>query len=172
MIALLIWVTWTPMSEKSRDKMGAIFQTTFFKWIFLNGNVCISINISLKFVPRGPINNTSALVQIMARHRPGDKPLSEPMMVRLPTHICVTRPQWVKLNHSLIQVALHRDNPWHGASSITIHVSWIQPVLGLVSQLLARNWIFAKNPYYCYSTIVHQIATKVCTWQGSTAVVD
>ena len=26
----------------------------------------------------------------------GDKPLSEPMMVRLPTHICVTRPQWVK----------------------------------------------------------------------------
>ena len=26
---------------------------------------------------------------------PGDKPLSEPMIVRLPTHICVTRPQWV-----------------------------------------------------------------------------
>ena len=36
------------------------------------------------------------LVQIMAWRRPGDKPLSEPMMVRLPTHICVTRPQWVK----------------------------------------------------------------------------
>ena len=31
----------------------------------------------------------------MAWHHPGDKPLSEPMMVRLPTHICVTRPQWV-----------------------------------------------------------------------------
>ena len=31
----------------------------------------------------------------MAWRRPGDKPLSEPMMVRLPTHICVTRPQWV-----------------------------------------------------------------------------
>ena len=26
----------------------------------------------------------------------GDKPLSEPMMVSLLTHICVTRPQWVK----------------------------------------------------------------------------
>ena len=25
----------------------------------------------------------------------GARPLSEPMMVRLPTHICVTRPQWV-----------------------------------------------------------------------------
>ena len=27
---------------------------------------------------------------------PGDKPLSEPMMVSLLMHICVTRPQWVK----------------------------------------------------------------------------
>ena len=32
----------------------------------------------------------------MAWRRPGDKPLSEPMVVRLLTHICVTRPQWVK----------------------------------------------------------------------------
>ena len=47
------------------------------------------------------VNNIPALVQIMAWHRPGDKPLSEPMMVRLPTHICVTRPQWVKMGISL-----------------------------------------------------------------------
>ena len=32
----------------------------------------------------------------MAWRRPGDKPLSEPMMVSLLTHLCVTRPQWVK----------------------------------------------------------------------------
>ena len=31
----------------------------------------------------------------MAWRRPGAKPLSEPMMVSLLTHICVTRPQWV-----------------------------------------------------------------------------
>ena len=49
----------------------------------------------MNFVPRGPINNIPTLVQVMAWRRPGDKPLSEPMMVRLPTHICVTRPQWV-----------------------------------------------------------------------------
>ena len=67
-----------------------------FKRIFLNKNVRILIWISLKFVPMGPINNIPALVQIMAWRRPGDKPLSEPIMVRLPTHICVTRPQWVK----------------------------------------------------------------------------
>ena len=67
-----------------------------FKCIFLNENVWIPIEISLKFVPKGPINNIPALVQIMAWRGPGDKPLSEPMMVRLPTHICVTLPQWVK----------------------------------------------------------------------------
>ena len=69
-----------------------------FKCIFLNENVKISIKNSLKFVPKGPFNNNSALVQIMAWRRPGDKPLSEPMMVRSTTHICVTRPQWVKVS--------------------------------------------------------------------------
>ena len=43
-----------------------------------------------------PIDNIPALVQIMAWRRPGDKPLSEPKMVSLLTHICVTWPRWVK----------------------------------------------------------------------------
>ena len=75
---------------------GRHFADDIFKWIFLNENVWIPIKISLKFVPRRPINNIPAFVQIMAWRRPGDKPLSGPMMVILPTHICVTRPQWVK----------------------------------------------------------------------------
>ena len=50
----------------------------------------------MKSVAKSPINNIPALVQIMAWRHPGDKPLSEPMMVGLLTHICVTRPQWVK----------------------------------------------------------------------------
>ena len=68
-----------------------------FKCIFLKENVWIPTKISLKFVPKGPINNITALVQIMAWRRPGDKPLSEPMLIFVPTHICVTRPQWVIL---------------------------------------------------------------------------
>ena len=44
----------------------------------------------------GPINNTPALVQIMAWRRSGDMPLSEPMIISLLTLIWVTRPQWVK----------------------------------------------------------------------------
>ena len=74
---------------------GRHFADDTFKRIFLNENVWISIEIPLKFVPKGPINNIPALVKIMAWRRPGDKALSGPMMVRLPTHICVSRPQWV-----------------------------------------------------------------------------
>ena len=75
---------------------GRHFADDIFKCIFLNENVWISIKISLKFVPKGPINKIPALVQIMAWRRPVDKPLFEAMMVNLPTHICVTRPLWVK----------------------------------------------------------------------------
>ena len=71
------------------------FADDIFKRILFNANVWISIKISLKFVPKGPINNIPALVQIRAWRRSGEKPLSEPMMVSLPTHMCVTRPQWV-----------------------------------------------------------------------------
>ena len=75
---------------------GCRFADNVFKCIFVNENVWISLKISLKFVPKVPISNIPALVQILAWRRSGDKPLSEPMMVRLLTHICVTRPQWVK----------------------------------------------------------------------------
>ena len=77
---------------------GRHFADDIFKCIFLNENVWIPIKISLKFVPKGPINNIPSLVQIMVWRRPCDKPLSEPMMVRLLTHICVTRPQWVNVD--------------------------------------------------------------------------
>ena len=60
---------------------GRHFADGIFKRIFLNENILIPIKISLKFVPKGSINNIPALVQIVAWRRPGDKPLSEPMMV-------------------------------------------------------------------------------------------
>ena len=85
---------WDINSLKPRQD-GRHFPDDIFKCILLNENVSIAIKMSLKFVPEGPINNIPALVQIMAWRRPGDKPLSEPMMVSLPMHICVTRPQYV-----------------------------------------------------------------------------
>ena len=79
------------LTHWGQDKIAAIFQTTFSN--ALNENVWISIEIPLTFLPKGPINNIPALVQIMAWHRPGDKPLSEPVMVSLAMLICVNWPQ-------------------------------------------------------------------------------
>ena len=55
-------------------KNGRNFPDYIFKCIFLDKNVWISIKISLKLGPKGPINYIPALVQIMAWHHPGDKP--------------------------------------------------------------------------------------------------
>ena len=85
-----------PFNTLRLRQNGCHFPDNIFKWIFVNENVCIAITISLMFVPRGPINNIPALVQIMAWCQPGDKLLSEPMMVNLMMHICVTQPLWVK----------------------------------------------------------------------------
>ena len=45
----------------------------------------------------------------MAWRRPGDKPLSEPIMLSVSTHICVARPQWVnrQLGHDTCCSACH-----------------------------------------------------------------
>ena len=45
---------------------GRHFADDIIKCICFNENVRISIKISLKFVPKGPINNIPALFQIMA----------------------------------------------------------------------------------------------------------
>ena len=63
------------------------------------------------FVSKGPINNIAALVQIMAWRRPGDKPLSDPMMVSLLTHIYVTRPQYASLGLNELRSKCGRS--WH-----------------------------------------------------------
>ena len=85
---------WTVNSLRPRQN-SRLFTDDTFKRIFLNENIRISTKSSLKFVARGLINNIPALVLIMAWRRPGDKPLSETMLVRSLTHICITWPQWV-----------------------------------------------------------------------------
>ena len=83
--------TVSPVNTLSPRQNGRRFAGDLFKYIFLNENVWILIKISLKFVPKDPINNIPALVRVMAWRRPGAKPLFEPVMVNdewwLPTHI-------------------------------------------------------------------------------------
>ena len=77
-------------------------------------------------------------------HRSGDKPLSEPMMVSLMTHICVARPQWVNWL-----------TPGRcGSNSICgfFKLRYLEYLLwnGL-------KWV-AQNPINCKSTLVQVIA--------------
>ena len=92
-INVIKWPWWSAFLNTLRSRQdGRCFPDDSFKCIFLNENAWISIKISLKFVRK----SFPALVQIIAWCRPGDKPLSESMMLSLLTHIFLTRPQWVK----------------------------------------------------------------------------
>ena len=95
--AWLLWLLWCGnenncgcINSLRPRQNGRHFADDTFKHILMNENVRIEINTSLKFVPKGLINNIPALVQIMAWRQLGDRPLSDPMMVNLLTHICVT----------------------------------------------------------------------------------
>ena len=85
-----------------RPRRNGRFTDDILKLIFFNENVSISIKNSLKFVPTCPVNNITTLVQIMAWRHPGNKPLSEPVVVCLPMPICVTRPQPLGTNNEIL----------------------------------------------------------------------
>ena len=71
-----------PFNSSPLDKMAIIVADDIFKCIFLNEHYRIPIQISLKFVPRSPIDNKPALFPAMAWRRTGDKPLPEPMLAQ------------------------------------------------------------------------------------------
>ena len=115
---------------------GHHFADNIFKFIFLNENVWIPIKISLKFVPNGPINKIPAMVQIMAWRRPADKPLSEPMVVSLPMHICVARPRWVQIKSREISF-------WKFAENTAVILPCSELIGKTIRQLvdICGNWI-------------------------------
>ena len=74
---------WTLLSGSwhiEAETNGSTFAGGIYKFIFVYENCYIFIQIPDKFGPKGPINNKPSLVQIMAWHQTGDKPLVEPMM--------------------------------------------------------------------------------------------
>ena len=66
MDCVLMGLCWTGAHLTQRQNR-CHFADAIFKCIFVNENVWILIKISLKFFPKGPINNIPALVQIMTR---------------------------------------------------------------------------------------------------------
>ena len=86
---------------------GYHFTDNLFKLIFVNENVRISIWISLKFVPKGPIDNKSALVKVMAWCWTGGEPLPDQYCPSSLTDICSTRGRWVKWRWIYAHIFIH-----------------------------------------------------------------
>ena len=74
----------------------------------MNEKSFILIQISLKFVPYGPIDTIPALALMMARRRPGNKPLSEPMLTQFTEAYMRHNGRWIKVKESKNQNA-HND---------------------------------------------------------------
>ena len=73
------------------------FADNIFRWNFVNEKPCIfQIEISLEFVPKGPIDNKSALVHVMAWRQIIDKPYLNQCWPSSLTQICGTKGRWVK----------------------------------------------------------------------------
>ena len=90
---------------------GRHFADDIFKCIFLNENVWIPIKISLSLFLRVQLTISQHWFRLWLG---ADQPLSGPMMVRLPTHIFVTRPQWVNvfiwwICNTLVSPACHLE---------------------------------------------------------------
>ena len=118
--------------------MATISQTTFsiaFSWTKIYKFQLIFTEVC----SQGPTNNIPASVQIMAWRRSGDKPLTEPMMIGLVTHICVTRPQWVK-RHQISYISQQQ----------TFNVAMTTKIAGKSRTMTSSNWnIFHVTGHLC-----------------------
>ena len=79
--------------------MNNISQTTFSNFFSSMKMFEFRLKFHWSLLPRVQLT----IFQHWFRCLDGVKPLSEPMMVCLPTHICVTRPQWVKQHFGILK---------------------------------------------------------------------
>ena len=133
-------ITWTPLNNTLRPRQyGRRFADHKLKCIFLNENIWILINDSMNFIPKGLINNIPALVQIMAWCRAVDRPLSEPMVVSLLAHICVTRPQRANVRNTHVCVR-----------NIAVSLRWMYDAICSTVMIIctSRAWHIATGNYF------------------------
>ena len=103
----------------------------------------------------------------MAWRQSGDKPSSEPNMVNLPMHICVTRPQWVNKLPCFFQ-ALHMWGPENKSveksKKIKVHVHvWFHLALRPYKSTLIELLHKSHNAPAPYPTM-HNFVTEMCTF--------
>ena len=131
------------LTHWGRDKIDVILQT------LSNSFSLVKIYwFRLKFhwsLSSSPINNIPTLVQTMAWHQPGDKPISEPMIILL-MHICLTRAQWV--NSSLLSLTC-----------------WSLKKMTKISQTRQHFWIHIFNWKLYFDSNFTEVCYQGSIWQ-------
>ena len=95
------------------------------------------------------------MVQIMFWRRPGDKSLSEPMMMSSLTHICVTWPQWdYNCHHMTYQRYLSAENlsPRHALNSC---IDWLPRDYHVTLTTSCRSWAFLYWQWLAKPTLLN-----------------
>ena len=132
---------WNILTHWGRDKNGCYFVGDSLKYIYIYISWMILFEFRMKFqwsfVSKGLINNIPNLVHIMAWRRPGDKPLSEPMVLWLPTHICVIWPQCVKRTVARIATQRETFSEW-----LPISQDWLGGPMLKLNRLLFEALVF------------------------------
>ena len=130
-----------------------------FKCIFLSKNYEFRLKFHWLLFLRVQI--TLFQNRIMTWRRPGYKPLSETIMVRLPTHICVTRPQWFNtLKLDLIGHQFANASTWNQNAILWFQLHWI-----LVSYVSDVSIIVTKPLSEPMLALYYPLLFKlICTW--------
>ena len=96
-------------------------------------------------MPKVQINSIPSLVQIMAWCQPGDKPLSEPVIVSMLTHIYGTQPEWVK------QVA-------YATASFRENMIYLTKLFALVVSIEFSSLMPRQNAYHLKNKIFKAVS--------------
>ena len=106
----------------------------------------------------------------MAWRLPGDNPSSEPMMVSVLTHICVTRPQWVKdINYDLSADSFGhqiRRKMSEGLKGVHPSGCYLHRKKGYQdSPIQQNNWPICEIQENISTEIRHESLISPCRWE-------
>ena len=140
--------------------MATSLADNIFLCIFLCENDQIPIQISLKLVPRSPIENKPALVQVMVWRRTGDKPLPEPIMTKFTDAYMRHWGRWVNRHtiHFPYKLVIQSDTDHIFNSQHTPHTS-------------SSRASYMVSFVHILGTVVRAIMTLLSEWNQQLAII-
>ena len=161
-------IVWDLINSSSPGQNGRHFAADIISCIFVNEKGWILIKISLKFVPRCPINNIPALFQIMIWCRPGDKPYLNQCWTSSPTHICSTRGRWANWAEWILvaSVGAILFNTLQGNQLYQIQMRIIipSPKLNQDGSYTCNKSIKSNKPNYNFHMYHWSFSPSECIW--------